>query len=96
MTLTIELTEKQEQQLQAAARLEGVDPAELAKKLVIERLPALSANGQDQDPTLALFAQWEQEDENMTPEEIEQERRLWEAFQSDINATRQAQGMRTL
>lgn len=96
MTVTIELTPEQEQQLREAARLEGLDPAELAKRLVTERLPSLAANEPEQDPTLALFAQWEKEDADMTPEEIEQERHLWEAFQQDINATRHAQGMRQL
>jgi hypothetical protein len=96
MTLTIELTPEQDQQLQAAARHEGIGTAELAQKLVTERLPSLSAQAEEQDPTLALFAQWEQEDADMTPEEIEQERLLWEEFQKDINATRQAQRMRLL
>jgi hypothetical protein len=56
MTRTIELTPEQEQQLQAAARLEGIGASELAQKLVTERLPSLSARGQVQDPTPPLVA----------------------------------------
>ena len=96
MTLTIELSPSEAARLVAAARQEGVQPAELARRLVTDRLPALAANARGEDPTLALFAQWEQEDTQMTPEEIEQERRLWEQFEHGINETRQALGMRPL
>lgn len=96
MILTIELTPEQQAQLAAAAKREGLQPAELAAKLVTDHLPELAPEPKDLDPTLALFAQWEKEDASMTPEEIEQERRLWEEFEKDINATRQAQGMRQL
>ena len=96
MTLTIDLTPEQEQQLQDAARLEGMDAAGLAKKLVTERLTHTSSDNSHHDRTLELFADWERQDAEMTPEEIEQERLLWEEFQHDINATRTAQGMRQL
>jgi hypothetical protein len=95
MALTIELTPEQEAQLAAAAKKEGLDPAEFARKLVTEHLP-LTVVGDEEDPTLALFAQWKEEDAQMTPEEIEQERRLWTEFETGVNETRRAQGMRQL
>lgn len=39
MTLTIELTEEQEARLTTVARRQGLEPAELAQRLVIEHLP---------------------------------------------------------
>ncbi len=96
MTLNIELTPEQQARLAAAAKRAGLQPAKFATKLVTEHLPDVGLEQKDEDPTLALFAQWEQEDANMTPEEIEQERRLWEEFEKGINSTRQAQGMRQL
>lgn len=71
MTLSFDLTPTEEAQLAAAARQEGLGPAELARKLVIEHLPPL-VRDKEADPTLALFAQWDQEDAAMTPEEIEE------------------------
>jgi hypothetical protein len=95
MTLTIELTPEQEARLAAAARQEGLEPADLARKIVTEHLPP-AIPGDKEDPTLALFAQWAKEDEQMTPEEIEQEGRLWRDFERGVNETRQSQGMRQL
>jgi hypothetical protein len=94
MTLTIELTPSEEALLAAAAQQEGVDPAELVRKLVIERLPPLAERGLDEDPTLALFAQWEQEDAAMTPGEVAEENRLWEGFKTHVNAERDRAGTR--
>ena len=96
MTLTIELTPEQAARLAAAAREKGAAPEEYAHQLLAEHLPPIPPDETEQDPTLALFARWEQEDAHMTPEEIEQERKLWEEFERDINATRQAMGMRLL
>ena len=53
MTLTLDLTSAEEARLVAAAELDGMEPAALAKKLVTEHLPALQ-NG-------ALAAVLEQE-----------------------------------
>ena len=41
MTLTIELTPEQEARLQAFARRQGLEAAELAQRLVTEHLPLL-------------------------------------------------------
>ena len=45
MTLTIELTLEQESRLAAVARSRGLAPAELAKRLVTERLPEAAPEG---------------------------------------------------
>jgi len=50
----------------------------------------------EEDPTLALFAAWDEEDARMTPIEVEQERLLWERFEAGINETRAALQMRQL
>lgn len=98
MTLTIDLSPAEQARLTAAARQKGVAPAELARELVTSHLPPAPAEPGDEpeDPTLALFAQWEKEDAQMTPEEVERERRLWEQFEQGINETRAALGMRRL
>lgn len=95
MTLTIELTPEQSERLETAARSKGVDPTVFAQQLVAEHLP-LTPVHEDEDPTLALFARWEQEDREKPPEEVAAEDRLWEEFEKGINETRQAQGMRQL
>jgi len=94
MTLTIDLSPTEEALLATTARQRGLDPAVLAKALVTGHLPAPVTL--PEDPTLALFAQWAQEDAQKTPEEIAQEDRLWEEFESGINETRDALGMRRL
>jgi len=95
MTLTIEFSAREEKWIAAQAAQQGVPPAEIVKRLVDEHIsPALGS--EETDPTLALFAQWSQEDAAKTPEEIAAEDQLWQEFEQGINATRQAQGMRQL
>jgi hypothetical protein len=96
MTLTIDLTPEEEARLIAIARQKGVAPQECARQLLTEHLPGLTSNSAREDPALALFAQWEQEDARKTPEEIADEDRLWEEFEQGINETRKALGMRPL
>jgi hypothetical protein len=96
MTLTIDLTPSEQARLAAAAPQEGILPAELARRLVSEHLPPPAEGKAGEDPTLALFAQWKRDDARMTPEEIEEEQRLWEQFVRGINQTREALGMRHL
>src|SRR5689334_2126786 len=79
MTLTIQLNPEQEARLTEITAREGLDPAEVATKLVIEHLPPAPPD-EVTDPMLALFAQWEKEDQNITPEEIAEENRTWEQF----------------
>lgn len=54
------------------------------------------SESKETDPTLALFAQWSQEDASKTPEDRTAEDRLWQEFEQGINATRQAQIMRQI
>jgi hypothetical protein len=96
MTLTIELHPDEEARLAAAARREGVEPAELIRKLVVAHLPPIPSNEDEEDPTLALFAQWDREDALMTPEEIEAEQRQFEQFKQNINAERARAGSRII
>jgi hypothetical protein len=96
MTVTIELSYEEETRLVAEARREGIDPAELVRKLVVAHLPIVAQDGKPTDPTLALFAQWEQEDAQMTPEEIDAARQECEQFKQHINAERARAGARLI
>ena len=98
MTLTLELTPVEEAQLTTAARQKGVDPAVFLKQLVTDHLPepVVASEVPSEDPTLALFAQWAKEDAQEPPEESAEEDRLWEKFETGINETRAALGMRQL
>ena len=95
MTLTIELTPTEEAQLTAAARLAGMAPTELARKLVTEHLPAATP-AIPEDPTLALFAQWDADDAQMPPEEVAEAQRDYAEFTSWMNAERARAGARRL
>ena len=95
MTLTIELTPIEEAQLTAAARLAGMAPTELARKLVTEHLPAATSD-LPEDPTLALFAQWDADDVQMTPEEVTEAQREYAEFTHRMNAERARAGARLL
>ena len=59
MTVNIELTSEQEACLTAVARREGLDLAEVVMKLIVEHLPP-TPQAEEPDPTLALFAQWDE------------------------------------
>jgi len=98
VTLTLDLSPTEEARLAAAARQKGLDPAAMVKALVTEHLLEYSPTSVNapEDPTLALFAQWAQEEAQKTPGEIAQEDRLWEEFEHGINETRDALGMRRL
>ncbi len=96
MTLLIELTPEQEARVNAVAQHNGVAPDEVLKKLVDEHLPAVTANNAEVDPTLALFAKWEEEDTLKSPQETAEENYLWETFEQGINDARRTQGMREL
>jgi len=96
MTLMIDLTPEEEARLRSAARRDGVDPVELARKLVTDNLPAAPAGPRGEDPTLALFRQWEEEDANMTSEELEDAQRELDEFKEHLNEERRRAGMRIL
>src|SRR3989442_3825128 len=95
MTLTIELTPIEEAQLTAAVRQAGLDPAELARQLVTTHLPPATP-ATPEDPTLALFAQWDADDAQMTPEDIAEAQRDYAVFTQRINAERARAGARIL
>ena len=100
MTLTIELTPEDEAKLCLVARTRGMNPTDLARKLVFENLP-LVPQGETKEadgevPTIALFRKWDEEDANMTPEEIEEAQREWEQFKRNMNAERIRAGSRPL
>jgi hypothetical protein len=95
MTLTIELTPTEEARLTAAARQAGLAPTELARKLVTEHLPAATPD-LPEDPTLALFAQWDADDAQMTPEEVTEAQRDYAEFTRRMNAERARAGARLL
>ena len=96
MTLTITLSPEEEQRLAAAARARGVPPQECARELLSKYLPPPPPDDETTDPMLALFAQWAEEDANMTPEEIAEEDRDWEEFKKNINAERDRAGARRI
>jgi hypothetical protein len=95
MTLTIELTPTEEARLTAAARQAGMAPTELARKLLTEHLPAVTSDSPE-DPTLALFAQWDADDAQMTPEEVIEAQRDYDEFTCRMNAERARAGARIL
>ena len=55
-----------------------------------------TTTAEERNAALALFEQWAREDANLTPGEIEEERRLFDQLNKNINETRRASGMRTL
>jgi hypothetical protein len=95
MTVTIEFDPDELARLAAAARQEGVGLEELARRLVLDHLPPGVDSGRE-DPTLTLFAQWDREDAQMTPAEIEDARREFEEFKENINAERARAGARLI
>ena len=80
--------------LTAAARQEGVPPADLASRLVVDHLPALTASGVDADPTVALLQSWLAEDATDDPVEIERAQAELDQFKLAINAERERAGAR--
>ncbi len=92
MTLTINLTIAEEQRLAVTARQQGLAPAAWVQNLIAENLPA--SVPPEQDPMLALFAQWEEEDANMTSEEVTADNQQWHTFKDNVNAERDRAGAR--
>jgi len=93
MTISIELNRDEEDRLKAIARREGLELEDVVRKLVADHLPPAPL-GEQSDTTVALFAHWDQEDRNMTAEEIAEENRTWEEFKTNINAERDRAGAR--
>jgi hypothetical protein len=95
ISMTIDLTPIEQEQLEAEAERRGMDPSALARSLVLERLPIAPRDGEE-DPTLALFSHWDREDAALTPEEIEEARRQTREFEQNINAERVRAGSRII
>ncbi len=93
MTLTIDLDPSEQARLDAAARQEGMGAATLAKRIVTEHLPP-APPAVEEDPTLALFAQWDREDAQMTPEELTAAQEDFAEFKRSINDERLRAGAR--
>jgi|SRR5579872_81148 len=68
------------------------DPRERVRALLAElqardntpRLPPIPTR-EGETPTQALFRKWQEEDANMTEEEIEAEERLWQEIEQGLN-----------
>jgi hypothetical protein len=73
MNLTIDFTASEEAEISAAARQNGMAPADLIKELLKEHLPAVTSHVSTQD----LFAKWAEEDAQLTGEEREQNERVY-------------------
>ena len=93
MTLTIDLTPAEEARLTAAATHEGIPAQELVRRVLAANLPSVQNSGET-DPTLALFAQWQEEDARMATEEKAEAERDLEEFKQNINAERERAGAR--
>lgn len=93
MTLVLDLTPEEEQRIQGARAI-GIDVDALIKG-VIAALP-VGIPESSRNRTEELFAQWEAEDADMTPEEIVAEVADWEAFKQRVNANRAETGERPI
>ena len=85
-------------------------PQPIAPETAKERVERLIAEWQQADntpvyyppvregmtPTQALFKQWEEEDANLTPEEIAADRQFWEEVQQSMNEERLKAGRRPI
>ena len=93
MTLTINLTREEEERLHAAAHKEGVDPAELVRKLVTEHLPPAH---DENAASIVLLQSWLAEDATDAPEEICKAQEELETFKQALNAERERAGARRI
>jgi predicted DNA-binding protein len=91
MTLSIELSPELTDRLEQAAKQQGLEPIEYARRLIEIHLP--DAKGL----ALAdLMHQWIQEDATEDPEEIARRDAEWEELRANLNANRAAAGERPL
>lgn len=90
MTLTLNLPPEVEAALAEDARRRGTTPEELAlDNLRRSYVPlAVTNNTAREDPTLAIFAQWDAEDATDDPEEIARRNREWEETKANLQANR--------
>ncbi len=93
LTIQIELNPDEEARLRAAARRNGVEPAECARQVLTEHLPPVPGASQ---ATLGLLRAWREEDETTDPEEIRKAEEELAEFKRAMNAPRAAAGARPL
>ncbi len=91
--LILALNPVEEARISAAAKLEGLAP-ESVRRIVHDRLEPVEAGDIETDPLVALFAQWDQEDSEMTTEEVELENQSWNELKAEVNAIRILSGAR--
>ncbi len=93
MTLTIDLTPAEAARLAAAARREGIAPAEAARKLVTKHLPPDEREVDTRNAaSIALLQFWLAEDVTDDPVEIRQAEEELAEFKRSMNANRAATG----
>lgn len=95
MTVTIRPTPAEEARLFTIAQQAGLAPDALAHQILVEQLDAMAPRPTD-DPTLALFAQWDAEDAQMTAEELAEAQKAYTTFTQHMNAERERLGARRL
>ena len=90
MTLTLELPPDLEDALAEDARRKGTTPEKIAlDNLRRSYIPLKVATDRvHDDPTLAIFAQWDAEDATDDPEEIARRNREWEETKANLAANR--------
>ena len=93
MTLTINLTREEEERLHAAALKEGIDPAELVRKLVTEHLPPAH---DENAASIALLQSWLAKDATDDPEKMHKAQEELETFKQALNAERERAGARRI
>jgi metal-responsive CopG/Arc/MetJ family transcriptional regulator len=71
ISIIIDLPPAEEKQLTDAATREGVSVSDLIQKAIRSYLPKKGTTTHINAATLALIKQWEEEDANMTLEEIQ-------------------------
>jgi hypothetical protein len=94
MSIKIDLTPEEVDRLHEAASREGLPPAALARRFVTERLACHPEEPTPEDPMLALFAEWDEEDAVLTAEAVAEERQRWEELKASINDARNRAGAR--
>ncbi|MCW3059785.1 MAG: hypothetical protein JWQ02_1606 [Capsulimonas sp.] len=96
MVLTITLTPSEEARLNDMAGRDGIEPADLARKLVTDQLPPAASNAQDNLAAINLLQSWLQADGPTEPEQIMEAERELQEFKRNLNANREATGERVL
>ena len=91
MTLTVDLTQEELARVAEEARRTGKSAPTVLRN---HHLPPLEMPVQD--PTLALFEQWDKEDAKRTDADVAQEAEFWKEFRSSLNEVRRASGLREI